>query len=145
MQIINLSTSPNVFISMPVEALIDAGIEPGDAFEIGVEDKEPGLIVSKDTRDFLVSNKDGIEPFDGGFRIRGRYHDEDTDVQRVMILDEETVLVNAITERSLTDFRTTKKPAVKSPRFPERNYTPEELDDIERKLLRASGYDNDIM
>jgi hypothetical protein len=40
MQIINLSTSPNVFISMPVEALIDAGIEPGDAFEIGVEDEK---------------------------------------------------------------------------------------------------------
>ena len=62
----------------------------------------------------------------------------------------ETVLVNALTERSLTDntnrkCRTTKKPAVKSARFPERNYTPEEYDDIERKLLRASGYDNNIM
>ena len=47
MQIINLSTSPNVFISMPVEALIDAGIEPGDAFEIGVEDEK--IIIQKDT------------------------------------------------------------------------------------------------
>lgn len=45
MQIINLSTSPNVFISMPVEALIDAGIEPGDAFEIGVEDEK--IIIQK--------------------------------------------------------------------------------------------------
>ena len=38
MKIISVTAQPHIFITMPVEALIEAGITPTDAVEIYAED-----------------------------------------------------------------------------------------------------------
>ncbi|MCR5370217.1 MAG: hypothetical protein K6E83_05860 [Clostridium sp.] len=69
-------------------------------YHMGVADKEPGLIVGEDTRDFTVTARDDIRVSGSGFRLTGTlspaYGDEDGDAEDVTLtIDASTELVNA--------------------------------------------------
>nr|WP_316626580.1 hypothetical protein [uncultured Ruminococcus sp.] len=56
MKIISVTAQPHIFITMPVEALIEAGITPTDAVEIYAED---GKVMSVPNYR-LRTRKDGL-------------------------------------------------------------------------------------
>lgn len=60
---IKLTGSPNVFVSMPIEAFVEAGIAPNDPFEIYVEDEKIIIRKAQPDGDFVCDGDCATCPF----------------------------------------------------------------------------------